>query len=289
MSEIVTMRASKAYAKVNLSLEVVGRREDGYHELVSVMQTVSLADSVTIVPSESVELVLSGRSIGAGPNLAQRAAELLRLRFGVAQGCEIRLHKLIPVAAGLGGGSADAAATMLALLDVWHLWPDCLTLSSMAAELGSDVPFFLWGATALIEGRGERVTPVAGARSAWYLLVNPGFEVSTASVFAELDSTEWSDGAASRSLAKSNAVGHHIGVNGLSAALFRVAPGARECFDALSSVASEGAMVSGSGPTMFARFSTRAGAEDARRAVPGCETYVVSSHLKPAPRSPCVS
>jgi 4-diphosphocytidyl-2-C-methyl-D-erythritol kinase len=158
-----------AHAKINLTLDVLGRRPDGYHELRSVMQTVSLADELTVeaAPHLSLEVDRDGSSppghagVPEGrANLVWRAAEELRRRRGYQGGARLRLCKRIPAAAGLGGGSSDAAATLLSLNALWGLRCSRADLVEVAAALGSDVPFFLWGGTALVSVRGERVQPL---------------------------------------------------------------------------------------------------------------------------------
>jgi 4-diphosphocytidyl-2-C-methyl-D-erythritol kinase len=250
-----TVRIS-APAKVNLSLEVTGRRPDGYYDIVSLMQTVSLADTLTLWPAERVTVTVHGAELPE-ENLVTRAADLLRRRYNVRAGCAVDLDKRIPIAAGLGGGSSDAASTIIGLRRLWGLDLDAAELRDVAAELGSDVPFFLCGGTALVEGRGELVTPLPSCHASWYLLVNPGFPVSTAAVYGALDRGEWTDGEATRALAagcSGTTSTTPLGTNTLQTALFRVSPEARECLEAVAQVTPGRAMVSGSGPTVFATF-----------------------------------
>jgi 4-diphosphocytidyl-2-C-methyl-D-erythritol kinase len=274
-----------APAKINLSLEITGRRADGYHDIVSIMQTISLTDSIRIEPADDVSVVVSGSHLPKD-NLVARAANRLRDYAAPAAGCAIALDKHVPIAAGLGGGSGDAAATLLGLGMLWDLDLRLEEYMSLAAELGSDVPFFVNGGTALVEGRGERLTPLWAPRSSWYLLANPGFPVSTASVYAALRANEWSDGKFTRSLASrlSTADRVSLGVNALQSALFRVSPEARECFSAVASIAPEGALVSGSGPTVFAPFADAESAIRARNAIRamGLWAEVAESLVAPA-------
>ena len=150
-----------SFAKVNLCLEILGRREDGYHEVRTLLQTIDLRDELTFKPTaEGVKLRVSGRAVSSGDeNTVLRAVDLFSRRYGLAVGLEISLFKRIPIGAGLGGGSSNAAITLMAL---GKLTGRCLTLaelSEMAAELGSDVPFFLSGGLAFGWGRGERTEP----------------------------------------------------------------------------------------------------------------------------------
>ena len=170
-------------AKVNLGLKILRRRPDGFHDIVSVLQTVDLCDRLVFTPAAPGEtLVRADRpDVPAGPeNLVYRAVEILRRATGARNGVRVDLVKRIPAGAGLGGGSSNAA-TALRALD--RLWGTCLgpeRLASLAAELGSDVPFFLTGGTAVVTGRGERIRPVDWEGDFWYVLVYPGFPVSTA-------------------------------------------------------------------------------------------------------------
>lgn len=258
MNATADIRLYQAHAKINLSLEIVGRRPDGYHDLVSVMQEVSLFDSLSFEPATELEFSCSDPDL-VGGNLVTQAARLLAHRFGVTQGCCIQLHKRIPAGAGLGGGSSDAAATLVALNRLWDLQLPPSDLSVLAAEIGSDVPFFLTGGTAEVAGRGEYVCPLPSLPETWYVLVNPGVHVSTRDVFAELRPAEWSAGNATRALAEEirDIRPARLSVNGLSSALFRLYPAAEECFRRVSDQSQGRVMVSGSGPTVVAQVESR--------------------------------
>ena len=164
-----------APAKVNLTLEVLGRRPDGYHEVRTVMQAVDLCDELVLAPS--TELSLSVAPADAAPveaNLVLRAAEALAAHAGVTDGAAITLRKHIPTAAGLGGGSSDAGATLLGLRRLWDLAVEDGELADIAASLGSDVPFFLCGGTALATGRGETLLPLPSPQEGAVVLLAPG-------------------------------------------------------------------------------------------------------------------
>ena len=246
-----------APAKINLSLEITGRRADAYHEVVSLMQTVSLADSLQFEANDDLRVRVVNAELPED-NLVMRAALALRRRFGVTKGCTITLEKRIPIAAGLGGGSSDAAAALLGLGKFWELDVETREFVALAAALGSDVPFFLAGGTALAEGRGERVTALPSPGPSWYLLANPGVPVLTSAVYASLIPDDFTDGERTRSLAAELDPfrAAPVGCNGLQPALFRISAEARECFAAVSEVAPLGAMISGSGPTVFAAFDS---------------------------------
>lgn len=180
----------KAPAKINLGLAVHGRRADGYHTLETVLQTVSLADTLTFMarrkPGLSFRCTLP--ELETEDNLVYRAAAALKKEAGATlPGVEITLFKTIPGATGLGGGSSDAAATLVALNHFWGLGRDRETLACLGAEIGSDVPFFLYGPTALARGRGEIVNPLPPLPFFWVILALPeGLSLSTAAVYRTL-------------------------------------------------------------------------------------------------------
>lgn len=171
-----------ACAKINLALDIHYKRADGYHEVAMVMQSVALADLVTLSDRDagiSVSTNLPG--LDCGPtNLAYRAAALIAAFSGIRRGIHIDLDKRIPIAAGLAGGSSDAAAVLTGLNRLWGLGLGLAELQKLAASLGSDVPFCLRGGTVLATGRGEALTPLAALPRVWVVLAKPAVEVSTA-------------------------------------------------------------------------------------------------------------
>ncbi len=170
-----------AYAKINLGLRILCRRADGYHDLWTVFQQVSLADELILEPGgDAVEVRCTHPAVSAGgDNLCWRAAEALRNATGCRHGVHITLHKRIPVGAGLGGGSSDAAVVLAALNAIWQTGLSLEELLALGATLGADVPFFLLGGTAVGEGRGERLTRVALPLDYWCVLAIPNVEIST--------------------------------------------------------------------------------------------------------------
>jgi len=177
-----------APAKLNLTLDVLGRRPDGYHELLSVMQSLELADrlELSLIP-EGIE-VLGGPDLPSlGDNLVYRAIEVLQEKTGFRGGLRVRLEKRIPVAAGLGGGSADAAATLSAANLLLGLGLTLHQLLGLAAGLGSDVPFCLVGGTILVGGRGEKLSLLPPAPPMWLVLARPALELPTAKVYQAWD------------------------------------------------------------------------------------------------------
>jgi 4-diphosphocytidyl-2-C-methyl-D-erythritol kinase len=174
----------KAPAKINWFLKVLGLRNDGFHEIRSLMQKISLYDILTFSPSNDLTLQ-SDTSIPVEQNLVYRAALLLKNTCGIDKGALITLNKNIPAGAGLGGGSSDAASTLLGLNKLWSLDLPTGYLCNIAEQLGSDVPFFLYGPIASSHGRGEKITPCKIEKSVNLLLVKPPFPVSTAWVYGE--------------------------------------------------------------------------------------------------------
>ncbi len=173
-----------APAKLNLFLHVVGRRPDGYHELQTVFQLLDLADELefTVRDDGQVRRVAGPPEVPAADDLAVRAARLLRERTGMRQGVDIVLRKRIPLQGGLGGGSSDAATTLVALNDLWGAGLDEDRLAALGAELGADVPVFVRGRSAWAEGIGDRLTPVI-LPPGWFAIVRPAVAVATAGVF----------------------------------------------------------------------------------------------------------
>ncbi len=180
-----------APAKINLFLDVKGKRSDGYHEIATVMQTVDLYDRLLFsqAPGPGIELVCEGEGLPPeGENLVVRAAVLLRDRFRTAGSASVELKKRIPAGAGLGGGSSDAAATLKALSRLWNLEPVVAGLRELAAELGSDIPFFVSGGAAICTGRGECIERIDAGGGLDFVIAMPRIGISTAKAYAAVDS-----------------------------------------------------------------------------------------------------
>lgn len=178
----------RSFAKINWTLDVLFKREDGYHEIRTIYQTISLHDRIRLLrTSGQIEILTDNPAAPSDEtNLAHKAAVLLRQMTGARAGAWIEIEKRIPVAAGLGGGSSNAASTLLGLCKLWRVEIDYGELHTIAASLGSDVPFFLLGGTALGVGRGEEVYPLEETRSENLLIANPGVSVSTADAYEKL-------------------------------------------------------------------------------------------------------
>ncbi|MEK6564326.1 MAG: 4-(cytidine 5'-diphospho)-2-C-methyl-D-erythritol kinase [Candidatus Omnitrophota bacterium] len=181
-----------SYAKLNLYLEILDKRPDGYHNLETIFERVSLADEIVIkrAPGNSIRIETDSLDIpkGAG-NLAYQAAELLKKNFGILAGLVIKIRKRIPVGAGLGGGSSNAASTLLGLNYLWNLGLSAKELKEYASRLGSDVAFFIYNyPLAIGRGRGERITPWNGSKKKlWHVIAVPELNVSTALIYRDLD------------------------------------------------------------------------------------------------------
>lgn len=276
----------EAHAKINLLLTVGSRGDGGLHELVSVMQSVSLTDTLTIETADAVTLdvVPEGSAPEDGTNLVARAATALRAGHDVKKGAAITLTKRIPAGAGLGGGSADAAATLLGLKQHWELAVSKKALEKMGASLGSDVPFCVRGGTAIVAGTGEEVISLSVRAPMWWVLGLSDTSLATADVFAEFD--RLGGGSVGDGYEMSDAIARGdlptiAGAlrNDLEPAAFSLMPGLSEGRAALLNASALAAVLSGSGPTWLGLARDEAHAiEVASRAAGGfARTLVVVS------------
>lgn len=256
---------AEAFAKVNLSLVVLGRRRDGYHELDTIFQAVGLSDRLTFEESDLLTLDVDDPSIPSGAqNLVLRAARALAEEAGIRPRAAITLEKRIPSGGGLGGGSSDAAVTLLGLSALWKLDVPLDLLSRLGGALGSDVPFFLHGGTALGLGRGERIVPLADLPPRAVVLVMPPFPVPTPDVFRRLEAPEW-DGRAREALEADDAPDR----NDLEPAAEALFPALRDVRESLGRAGAARARLSGSGSTVFGLFPDLALAFEAARRLEG--------------------
>jgi 4-diphosphocytidyl-2-C-methyl-D-erythritol kinase len=241
-------------AKVNLYLKVLARREDGYHDLVTVMQPLTLADELRLAPGQGLTLECRHPEVPSGPqNLVWRAAE----KFGAATGREPQVHielvKKIPVAAGLGGGSSDAAGTLLALNELTGNPLSSATLHALAAELGADVPFFLRRGPAVGRGIGTILSSL-DLPPYWYVLLNPGLTISTAWVYGNLDLEYLAHAGAPLPAAFDGEQPEDWVANDLETVTLSRYPELRELLAGLSAAGARAQGMSGSGPTLFGLF-----------------------------------
>ena len=193
-----------AYAKINLSLEITGKRDDGYHEIKTVLHTIDLADRLTFSQAERTSLECDQPSLEDEHNLVLRTCRLIQEYTGYQGGAAIALQKRIPIAAGLGGGSSDSAAAFKALNSLWETNLEESELEELALQLGSDIPFFLNGACALAQGRGEMLSPLPPVQGIWAVVATPSSEIAdkTARLYSLLDKRDFSDGSATAELAE---------------------------------------------------------------------------------------
>ena len=252
-----------AHAKVNLTLEVLGRRDDGHHDIASVLQTIDLHDTLTLEAADDITLECDRPDLASLDNLALRAAHLLREMAGYHGGARIVLYKKVPVSAGLGGGSSDAAATLRGLNRLWGLGLSTEDLLPMAARLGSDVPFLLQGGTAMVQGRGERVRPLPPADLPSLVLLCPTIPLAqkTASLYARLSSTHYTRGHLTRKLEARIRGGGDVPpqllFNVFDSVAFQAFPGLEDYWQTFHSLGAREIHLAGSGPSMFAPVSRR--------------------------------
>ena len=257
-----------APAKINWTLEVLGRREDGYHAVRTVMQAIDVCDRLEFGVGEGVRLEVEGPHEAWGDDLVLRAAQALD--GGAGRGARIGVWKHIPVAAGLGGGSSDAAASLRGLDELWGLGHDEADLMELASQIGSDVPFFLHGGTALVEGRGERVTPLPDARPRWLVVLAPAIQIAdkTKRMYVALRPEHFSDG--SRTAALVERVRNGEGVreedlfNAFEEVAFEVFEGLDGYREALLAAGARRVHLGGAGPALFALAEDEAGANAIR-------------------------
>ena len=265
-----------APAKLNLFLHVTGRRADGYHELQTLFQLIDLADTIAIRvrPDGAIERPEGPAGVPAESDLAVRAARSLKAATGTPLGASLRVLKRIPLGGGLGGGSSDAATTLLALNELWGCGLRTAELASLGLPLGADVPVFIEGFSAWGEGIGERLTPVALPQR-WYLIVCPGIVVSTRQVFQSPELTRNSPLITIRALFES---GGRNDCEGVVRALY---PEVGEALDWLGRFTP--ARLTGTGSCVFAAFESAAQAERLAARVPDRWRSVVARGLDVSP------
>ena len=269
--------AEKAHAKINLGLKVLGRRPDGYHDILSLAQCVDLADVLHIEPASADRLTCNIDELSTGPdNLVQRAVDAFRVALGRSdQYFRIHLEKHIPMGAGLGGGSADAAAALRALNQLYGAPLAVAELCSIAAGLGSDIPFLIEGGTALMRGRGEMLEPQDWAGAVFYVLAYPEVEVGTAWAYGQLgavltDNTPYLNFIASLS---GGCVDHdrlfEVLENDFMPVVERAYPIVAELRSKLDRAGARATSMSGSGSTVFGIFDDRMTASRAQQGLQG--------------------
>ena len=275
-----------AYAKINLALDVTGVRENGYHDVRMIMQSVNLHDTLKLYKTENEGITLSVGTapLPAGPgNLVYDAAALLFEKYSIQDGVRIELDKTIPMSAGLAGGSSDAAATLRGVNRLFELGLSDDELRQLGVTLGADIPYCISGGTAIAEGIGEIITPIPAIPNCWLLLVKPPAGVSTGFVYKNLDMDhlEHPDvGGMIEAIRRGSYVGmvSKLG-NVLETVTLAHCPEIATIKSQMQSLGADGVMMSGSGPTVYGIFPTRDAAAFAythfRVGPYGSETYLV--------------
>lgn len=285
-----------AHAKVNLTLEVLGKRPDGYHEIATVLQTISLADTVAMEEAETLELRCDVPGLRSNDNLVLKSARLLQRATGCRKGAVIDLVKRIPLAAGLGSGSTDAAAALAGLNRLWGLRLPVERLQEVAAEVGSDVPFFLHGGTAVAGGRGEKVTPLAPVGETWMVLLSPQFGAvgnKTAKMYSLLEPSHHTSGQLTQEFADNCALGGSVDpgrmFNVFENVAFDFFPGLSSYRSLLAEAGAECVHLAGSGPALFAPVRDRRVGQAVLNKLEtgGYEAYLVRSVSGEPPPSGC--
>jgi len=248
----------KAPAKINLSLDVMHKRPDGYHEVEMVMTTIDLADRIELSLLEEDRIVIHSHNRFVPDdqrNLAYQAAHLLKERFQVKKGVVIGIEKTIPVAAGLAGGSSDAAATLRGLNKLWELGLTLDELAELGAEIGSDVSFCVYGGTALATGRGEIIKQIPAPPTCWVVLAKPFIGVSTADVYRRLN-VDKIQHPPTKEMISAIEKGDFHGVcnsvgNVLEDVTLSLYPEVAQIKDQMKRFGADAVLMSGSGPTVF--------------------------------------
>ncbi|WP_111414623.1 4-(cytidine 5'-diphospho)-2-C-methyl-D-erythritol kinase [Billgrantia lactosivorans] len=268
MSEL----ALPAPAKLNRLLHITGRRDDGYHELQTLFQFLDHGDALHFRPRKDGEIRLTPGLPGVadGDNLIVRAARLLQEETGCRLGADIRLTKRLPMGGGLGGGSSDAATTLLGLDRLWQLGLPLARLAQLGLRLGADVPVFVHGHAAWAEGVGERLTPVA-LDTPWFLVVHPGIEVATAAVFGAAQLTRNTPPITMARALQGGAPSWH---NDCEPTVRSLYPQVAEALDWLGRRAP--AMLTGTGACIFARLDAEATARRLLADLPGRYTAFIA-------------
>lgn len=253
----------KAPAKINLMLDVLHKRPDGYHEVEMIMSMVDLSDRLEMSALPGDTIIISSQA-GYIPldekNLAFQAARLLKDRYDVRSGVHIHLDKKIPVAAGLAGGSSDAAAALRGLNRLWNLGISQEELKKLGEELGSDVPFCITGGTALATGRGEKLTPLSAPPQCWVILAKLPINVSTADVYGRLRADELVSHPSAARMRAAIEQGSFDGVcrelgNVLEDVTLELYPDVAHLKNTMIRLGADGVLMSGSGPTVFGLVS----------------------------------
>lgn len=257
-----------ARAKINLTLDVLGKRPDGFHEVEMVMQTIELHDSVLLEEGGTDLEVITDHPLlkDGSTNIAYKAARMLIDRLKITKGLRISIKKRIPVAAGMAGGSTDAAAVLTGINELWNLGLKFEELAQFGAEIGSDVPFCIRGGTALATGRGEKISPLPEVPEMWILLAKPGIEVSTAEIYKHFRAEKVIQRPDSEAMICAIKSGEKSGIvnnlgNVLESVTLEKYPEVAKLKADMSRLGVVNPLMSGSGPSVFGFVETQRDAE----------------------------
>lgn len=259
----------QAPTKINLTLEVLRKRPDGFHEIRSILQTIDLHDTLYIQKSKDISFTCDMEGWSAEESLLSKTVSLLREETGYESGVQIKLEKRVPLMSGLGGDSSDAAALLRGLNDLWDLSLNDEKLAKLAVKLGSDVPFFLKGGTALAAGRGEKLTPLPSAAGMWLVIVVPDLPMETgktAKMYASLKPLHFTDGSITtkvvEALRKGKLFKPTMLFNTFENIAFADLNIKRIYVDHLTKIGALHVHLAGSGPALFTMYQDKARAED---------------------------
>lgn len=249
----------RAPAKINLTLDVLYKRQDGYHEVEMVMTTIDLADRVELAPREDGQIVVEATASFVPQdqrNLAYQAAQLVKEKCGITQGVTITIEKQIPVAAGLAGGSSNAAATIKGLNQLWRLGLRVEEMAELGADIGSDVAFCVYGGTALATGRGEKIKPLPAPPPFWVVLAKPPIGVSTSHIYQQLNLKDVQVRPNTRQMIEAletkdfQLLVQSMG-NVLESVTLKEYPLVKRLKEKMEGFGADGVLMSGSGPTVY--------------------------------------
>ncbi len=253
-----------SFAKINWFLRVLGKRPDGFHELCTVFQTVSLHDNLTFSKHNEIVLICEDKKIPTDEkNLIIKAALELKQKFNIKSGAKIHLEKRIPAPGGLGGGSSNAATTFFGLIKLWRIEIDFAELLETGKKIGSDVPFFFFGGTALGTGRGTKILPLDDFTENHLLIVTPNVNVSTAEAFARLSVPHLTNKSPKsilqicRNEAQTLNLQHSLLINDFESSVFKIEPEIERVKEKLLELRAKHTLLSGSGASVFAIFESR--------------------------------
>ncbi|WP_373752194.1 4-(cytidine 5'-diphospho)-2-C-methyl-D-erythritol kinase [Jeotgalibaca porci] len=279
----------RAPAKINLTLDVLYRRADDYHELEMIMSSVDLADYLTFTPLEEdkIEVFTNKAFLPVDQrNHVYQIIKLVKERYNIREGMLVEIEKKIPVAAGLGGGSTDAAAALRALNRIWELNMSVQEMIELGMQVGTDVPYSIVGGTAFVSGRGEIVTPINPMPSCWVVLAKPRISVSTKTVFRALEVERLDYIPKSRIVADAIEIGDYKGMvdnlsNALEAVTFERHPKLRQLSERMERYGMDGVTMSGSGPTIIGFSQNYSRAKRVYNSLRGfCEEVYITRTLK---------